>query len=174
MALLNFNHYFFIAIFLIIAVLIFVNIKYHKKVKKISINPIDLALGIIFFLSLWVFDLVSLKMVDRGLDVVVGVNSGTKMSAIIVYSLAFIAMSVIAFYYSVENKRVTRSKGFMKLNKAFIYILSFGLFFSLIFSLLMIYFGAGLPILIFDALGAYHLSLSFIILAMTFLLLDLN
>lgn len=174
MAFLNFNHYFFMAVFMIMVSLIFINIRYNKRINRISINPIDLALGIIFFLSLWVFDLATLKMVDYGINILVGATNGTKMSAITVYAISFISMSIIAYYYSVENKRITRSLKYMKINRIFIYILSFGLFFSLIFSLLMIHYGAGFQIIFFDALGVYHFSLSFIILAMTFLLLDLN
>ena len=174
MAWLNFNHYLFIACFMIVATLIFISVKFNKKIHKIKINPIDLVLGVIFFLSLWLFDLVSLKMVDNGINILVGITSETRISASIVYTLSIVGMVVIAYYYSVENKRVTRSKGYMKINKAFIYILGIGLASLIIFSIIMILYGASFTILTLDTLGLYHAALSFVILSMTLLLLDLN
>jgi len=174
MAWLNFNYYFFMIIFLIIASLIYISIKYDKKVRKITLNPIDLILGIMFFLSLWLFDLVSLKMVDSGLSVLVGVTSGIKMSAPVVYIFSLLGMGVIAYYYSVENKRITKSLSHLKINRLFIRILCAGMIFSIILSLLMIFQGADFRIIIFDALGLYHLFLSLVIVSVTLLLLDLN
>lgn len=174
MVVLNFNHYFFMAIIAIIVFLGLISIKYNKKIRKITINPIDLILGIIFFLSLWLFDLVSLKMIDGGLNIVVGVTSTIKMSAPIVYLFSLGGMGIIAYYYSVENTRVTRSANYMIVNKVFIYILCIGIILATIFSILMIFKGAHLSLFISDALGIYHMALFFIIVSMTLLLLDLH
>ncbi|MDP1695370.1 MAG: hypothetical protein Q8L29_00450 [archaeon] len=174
MALLNFNHYFFMSILAIVIFLGLISIKYNKKIHKITINPIDLILGIIFFLSLWLFDLVSLKMIDGGLNIAVGVTSEIKMSAPVVYLFSLCGMGIIAYYYSVENSRVTRSLNYIKINKVFIYILTAGISLATIFSIFMIFLGANFSLYISDALGIYHLALSFIIISMTLLLLDLH
>ena len=170
----NFNYILFVSVFVGIVALIFISIKYNKKIHKITVNPIDIMLIAFFFIALWLSDLMSLRMAESGWYVPTGVVSTVTVPAIFVYVITTGTMFIIAYYYKNETLRTTKNKTYRKVNRFFSNVMIIGLYWFLLSSLLMAYKGFNFVLFGQETIGLYHFSLPFIIIPAIFLAVDLN
>jgi len=141
---------------------------YYSK-QKIKMNPGTVLLSAFFFMSLWLFDLSTLSMYDRGLWTTAGVNPLTgRVPMLFVAITTLITMFIIAFYNQLYNQKVKSNKfnnlvSIVQIVGLFLISLFAGLYWFHVSSLFGIYM-----------IGLYHSQLPLLIITELVLMINLK
>jgi len=153
------------------------SVRIRNKIVDIEINPFSPILGLIFLLGLWLADLTSLNLGEKGLTHMVGLNpissSGSGVYSLYVFILALIAMFYVNYFFLKMNYRKENRK-LHSFNKLLIYTQLLGLIIFFITSVAMALAGYQATFLGFYLLNLYHSTLPLIILTLFILVIDIK
>ena len=174
----TFVYVLFISLAIMIIGLMLYNYYLGKSVKKIQVNPINIILGSIFLMCLWLFDLTTLGISEHGISSPLSnygvVAGGTRVPGMFVWGIVFFGMAIISIYYYLYNEKNHRF-GFRKFNRYLIYTLFLGEIVIFLAALYMIFFGYASVLL--NAIyteGIYHSTLPLIIIPILVLMIDIK
>jgi hypothetical protein len=147
----------------------------RNRVSKIRINPINVIMGAVLLMSLWMFDLTTLGVSEKGLAVTsYGVSPGaTRVPGWFVWGVCFMGMAIVAGYYYFYNEKKNRF-GVKQFNRYLIYTLLLGLAVSLSGALYMLINGYSSTLFGIYAEGLYHSSLPLIIIPTLVLMVEIK
>jgi len=139
--------------------------------KKVTLNPLNIIIGAFFFLALWMADLTTLGINDKGWNMTVGLTTelNSRIPVLFVYIICMIGLFAINIYYNFYNKKLINNN---KFNKGLIYTQLFGLIIFLTMSIIYAFYTK--IIWGFSALGLYHSSIPLIIISEIALMINLK
>lgn len=162
-----FTYVLFIAGLGIIIFGILYSVKYNKKIKDITVNPVSIVLSIFFFLALWLADLTTLQM-SNSKEGIHSTNAlipapASQVPSIAIWFVCIVAMFLIIYYY-IKISKTKANTPYRKIDEFLARTQFAGLAGFSIFAAVMLFAGHDASFLGLYAVGIYHAMLPLIII----------
>ena len=130
---------------------------------KLKPKPINVILGFIFILALWLADVNILAQSVEGFFAKTHLTLSTKLPAFVLAFISILIMLTILFYFSMKHKNKNKENLFFA--KLFILCNLIGLIFFIFGALFLVIQGHDSLIWNYSSIGLYHSSLPILVLS---------
>ena len=168
-----------ISIVILVFSIMLYNINKKGKIKLIPVNPINVIIGILFWGAIWLVDVTTLAISERGINTTVGLIPQIEFQApaIETYVIMISYLFIVFMYFFIDNRKRTHQK-FQTYNYILLITMLLGLIVLLISSLILIFQGHNAIINIlgkeFYVLGIYHATLPILLSPISILILEIK